>query len=64
LLFHAVKNAVVLNIGVVADPDLMHVAAKNGVHPDAGVFSQDDVADELSGVVDVGVSGNLGVTPL
>jgi hypothetical protein len=60
LFFHAVEDAVVLNIGVVADADLVDVAAEDGVHPDAGVFAENDVADELGGVVDVAGFGELG----
>ncbi len=60
LFFHAVEDAVVLNVGIVADADLVDVAAENGVHPDAGVFTENDVADELSGVVDVAGVGELG----
>ena len=60
LFFHAVEDAVVLNVGVVADADLMDVTAEDGVHPDAGVFAEHDVADELGGVVDVASVGELG----
>lgn len=58
--FHAVENAVVLNIGIVSDADLVDIAAEDGVHPDAGVLPDDDVADELGGIVDVGSFGELG----
>src|SRR5208282_2871382 len=47
-------------VGVVADANLVNVAAEDGVHPDAGVFADDDVADELGGVVDVAGVGELG----
>src|ERR1700674_4194557 len=60
LFFHAVEHAVVLNVGVVADADLVNVAAEDGVHPDARVFAENDVADELGGVVDVAGVGELG----
>src|SRR5208337_2626935 len=60
LFLHAVEDTVVLNVGIVADADLVDVAAKDGVHPDAGVFAEDDVADELGGVVDVAGVGELG----
>jgi hypothetical protein len=53
------EDAVVLNVGIVADPDLMDVAAENGVHPDAGVFANDNVADKLGGVVNVSGFGEL-----
>jgi hypothetical protein len=36
-----------------AHSNLVHVAAKNGIHPDAGVFAENDIADELRGVVDI-----------
>jgi len=60
LFFHAVENGVVLNVGVMADADLVDVAAEDGVHPDAGVLAENDVADELGGVVDIGGVGELG----
>jgi hypothetical protein len=60
LFFHAVEDAVVLNVGIVADADLMYIAAEDRVHPDAGVFAENDVADELGGVVDVAGVGELG----
>jgi len=60
LFFHAMEDGVVLNVGVMADADLVDVAAEDGVHPDAGVFADDDVADELGGIVDVGSVGELG----
>src|ERR1700730_16680895 len=59
LFFHAVEDAVVLNVGVVANADLVYIAAEDGVHPDAGVFAENDVADELGGVVDVAGVGEL-----
>src|ERR1039458_1190035 len=60
LFFHAVEDTVVLNVGIVADADLVNIAAEDGVHPDAGVFAEDDVADQLGGVVDVASAGELG----
>ena len=60
LFFHAVEDAVVLNVGIVAHADLVDVAAEDRVHPDAGVFAKNDVADELGGVVDVAGVGELG----
>jgi hypothetical protein len=59
LFFHAVEDGVVLNVGIMADADLVDVAAENGVHPDAGVFAENDIADDLGGVVDVGGVGEL-----
>ena len=60
LFFHTMENGVVPNVGVVANADLVDVAAEDGVHPDAGVLADNDVADELGGVVDVGGVGELG----
>jgi len=60
LLFHAVEDGVVLNVGVVADADLVDVATEDSVHPDAGVLAHYDVSDELGGVVDVAGFGELG----
>jgi len=60
LFFHAVEGAVVLNVGVVADANLVNIAAEDSVHPDAGMFAENDVADELGGVVDVAGVGELG----
>src|SRR6266446_400499 len=60
LFFHAVEDAVVLNVGIVADANLVDVAAEDCVHPDAGVLAENDVADELGGVVDVAGVGELG----
>jgi hypothetical protein len=54
------EDGVVLNVGIVADADLVDVAAEDGVHPDAGVFAEDYVADELGGVVNVAGVGELG----
>ena len=60
LFFHAVERAAVLNIGIVPDANLVHVAAQHGVHPDAGVLAENHVADDLGRVVDVAGVGNLG----
>src|SRR5579872_985397 len=53
LVAHAVEHGAVLHIGVSADPDRMHIATHDGVHPDAGMLAQGDVADDLRGGVDV-----------
>src|SRR5258708_580572 len=53
LSFHAVEDRVVLNVRIMADADLLYVAPEDGVHPDARVLADSDVADELGGVVDV-----------
>ena len=38
----------------------MNIAADDSVHPNAGVLADDDVANELGGVVDIGGFGKLG----
>ena len=40
-----------------ADPDPVHVAADDGVHPDAALLADLDVADHLRAVVDEGWDG-------
>jgi hypothetical protein len=55
-----VEGAAVLNVGVVADANFVDVAAEYGVHPDAGVLAENDVADDLGGIVDVTGVGDLG----
>jgi hypothetical protein len=57
---HAVEDGAVLDIGVGADADGVDVAADYGVHPDAGVFREDDVADNLCGLVDIAGGGDGG----
>src|SRR5579863_1092697 len=58
--FHAVEDAVVLDVGVGADADFVHVAAQDGVHPNRRVLAEDDVADDLCRVVDVAGGGDGG----
>jgi len=53
LIALAVEDGAVLNVGVRAYADRIDVAAKDGVHPDAGVFAELDVADKLCGVIDI-----------
>src|SRR5262249_2277010 len=53
LVSHAVEHAAILHIGVIADTDGKHVAANNGVHPNAGVLAYLDIADDLGGFVDI-----------
>src|SRR5258708_6131450 len=53
LLLHPVQNAAVLNVGMRADANLVDISADDGVHPHAGVFGENDVADDLRGVIHV-----------
>src|SRR5260370_34288767 len=57
---HDVEDAAVLNIGAGADADVVHVAADYGAGPDAGVRTDDDVADDDGGGVNVGGCGDFG----
>jgi hypothetical protein len=42
----------------------VHVAADHGVHPDAGLLAEDDVADNLSGFIYIAGIGDAGTDPL
>ena len=55
---HAVKHGAVLHVGVGAQPDRVHIAAQHGIHPDAGVLPEGDVAKHLGGDVDVARGGD------
>ena len=52
LLLHTVQHAAILHVGMRAQADGMDVAAKDGVHPDAGIFAEHDVADQLRRLID------------
>ena len=60
----AVEDGAVLDVGVGADADGVHVAAQHGVHPHRGALAERHVADELRGKIDVATGGNLGQPPL
>src|SRR3954467_14202953 len=60
LIAHAVQDRAILDAGILSDLDGVNVSADDGVHPDAGVFANGDVADDLRGVVEVAAGGNLG----
>ena len=49
----AVEDGAVLDVGAGADADAVDVAAEDGVHPDGGLGSEVDVANDLGGGVDV-----------
>jgi hypothetical protein len=57
---HAVEDGAVLDVGVSADADAVDVAADDGIHPDAGVFTEDDIANDLGRQVDVAGGGDCG----
>ena len=56
---HAVQNAIVLNVGIMSNADLMNIAAQHGIHPDTGMFANGNVSDELGRIVDVASFGKL-----
>src|SRR5208283_5178663 len=59
LIFHDVQHAAVLNIGALADADVMHVAARHAHRPNARVFADRHVADDYRGAVDIRRGRNL-----
>src|SRR5438105_4101990 len=40
-------HATILHVRMRADVDGMHVAAQNGIHPDAGVLAEHYISDDL-----------------
>jgi len=56
----AVEDGAVLDVGVGADTDGVHVATQDGVHPHGGALTEGDVANELGGAVDVATGGDQG----
>src|SRR6185437_7444072 len=48
-----VQHAVVLNAGLVADPDIVHIASNGHSRPHAGTLANDNVADYLCADVDI-----------
>ena len=50
---HAVEHAAILHVGVFSNADGKDVTADNGIHPDAGVFANLHVADDLGGLIDI-----------
>src|ERR1043166_3255094 len=53
LLLHAVKDAIVLHVGVGANANFVDVSAYDGIHPHRGMFAEHDVTDDLRRVVNV-----------
>lgn len=50
---HAVEHGAILHVRAGADANGVDVATDDSVHPDAGVFAEGDVANDLGGGVDV-----------
>jgi len=57
---HAMEDGAVLDVGVGPDADKVDVSADDGVHPNAGVFTEDNIADDLGGDIDVAGGGDDG----
>ena len=53
-VLHDVHDRAVLDVRSAADADLVHVAADDDRHPDAALFADLHVADDLGAVVDEG----------
>lgn len=58
------QHTEVLHIGPVADPDIMHVPANDGMKPDATLLAQHNIADDDAGLLDKTGSGNRGFDAL
>ena len=58
LLLHPVQHAVVLDVGIGPDTDLVHIPTHDGVHPDRCMLTQHDVANNLRRLIDVTTGGN------
>jgi len=48
---HAMEDGAILDVGAGADADVVHITPDDGVHPDARVVGEDNIADELGGGV-------------
>jgi hypothetical protein len=55
-----VKHAAILHVGVFANTDGKHITANDGVHPDAGIFADFYITDDLGGLVDIARVVNAG----
>jgi hypothetical protein len=47
------QHAAVLDVRVVADANEVHVTANDGIHPNARIFAEHHVANQLCRLVDV-----------
>jgi len=50
---HAVQHCTILHIAFCSDANRIHISAYYGVHPDAGLLTENDVSDDLCGRIDV-----------
>jgi hypothetical protein len=50
---HSVEHGTILDIAFGADADGVHISSYDRVHPHAGVFAQDDIADYLRRGIDI-----------
>lgn len=44
---HAVEHGTILDVAAGADANGMNIPAQDGIHPDAGVFTEGHIADDL-----------------
>ena len=59
-LVRDVSHAEILNIGAVADTNMIYIAPQHGIAPDRGIAADTDVADDLCGLVNENAVGQLG----
>src|SRR5262249_44282245 len=60
-VLHDVEDGAVLNVGARADADVVDVASDDAERPDAGVFTDDHVADNDRSRINVSRGGDLRV---
>src|SRR5260370_8114026 len=49
-----VQTAVVLHVGLIADANIVHIAADGGVRPDAGPLADNHITNHLSAGIHIG----------
>src|SRR6185312_3690901 len=50
---HAVQHAAILHAAIFADANGKDITTNHGVHPDAGIFANLNIANDLGGLVDI-----------
>jgi hypothetical protein len=64
LISHHMQDAAILNIGVASDPDEIHIAAHDGIEPDAGMVPDHNITDENCAFRNVDALAELRQFPL
>ncbi len=54
------QHAMILDVGVAADPDFVHIPADHGKRPDRTVLTDDHVTDDQGRVIDPGIGMGIG----